>query len=140
MPANHFGDAPQLVLRETLDKICLVKNCQWLSAMRGDAAAGIAVVIEAMPITQITLKIDLAMTALMSCALDGNAGATLVLAHVLRRAPLEHPFAQELSISWLALNLRRARRMKRRPVAAHPKSISPDPENAESIFVGGVQA
>ena len=61
-----------------------------------------------MPIDLITLEVDLAMTALLLHALDSSAGAALVLAHVLRRAPLDHPFAKELSVSWLMLNLPRA--------------------------------
>jgi hypothetical protein len=140
MPANHLGEGPQCVLREMLDKVSLVKRRQWLSAMRGDAATSIAVAIEAMPINRITLEVDLMMTALMVCALDGNSGAVLVLAHILHRAPLDHPFGQELSISWLALNFRRARHMQKRPVAVGSKSDGPALENARPIFHSGIQA
>jgi hypothetical protein len=108
IPANNLGQVPHLMLRETLDKICVMQGRQWLSAMRGDPAASIAIAVEAMPIIQITSAADLAMTTLALCALDGNAGAALVLAHILHRTQLEHPFADELSISWLALNLHRA--------------------------------
>jgi hypothetical protein len=126
MPANHLGETPQLVLRGTLSKISLMQGRQWLAAIRGDAAASIAAAIEAMPIDQISLEVDLMMTALMVCALDGNAGAALVLAHILHRVPLEHPFAQELSLSWLALNLRRGRQNRNRSVAARSESNAPD--------------
>jgi hypothetical protein len=140
MPANHLGEGPQCVLREMLDKVSLVKRRQWLSAMRGDAATSIAVAIEVMPINRITLEVDLMMTALMVCALDGNSGAVLVLAHILHRAPLDHPFGQELSISWLALNFRRARHMQKRPVAVGSKPDGPALENAGPIFHSGIQA
>jgi hypothetical protein len=43
----------------------------------------------------------------MFSAMD-NAAAALVLSHLLRRTPLDHPFGTELSVSWLLLNLRRA--------------------------------
>jgi hypothetical protein len=76
--------------------------------MRGDAAASIAIAVEMFPITEITLEVDLAMTVLMVGALDDNAAAALVLSQLLGRAPLDHPFAKELSVSWLVLNLRRA--------------------------------
>ena len=115
MPADHLGDAQHQILGETLDKVCLMQDRRWLFAMHGDAAASIAVAIETVPIHQITLEVDLAMTALMFRALDSSAGAALVLAHILRRAPLDHPFAEELSVSWLALNLRRALYARKHP-------------------------
>jgi hypothetical protein len=108
LPADCVGDAQHLLLRATLDKITVMKGHEWLSAMRGDAAASIAIAVEMFPITEITLEVDLAMTVLMLSALDGNAAAALVLSKLLARAPLDHPFAKELSVSWLVLNLRRA--------------------------------
>jgi hypothetical protein len=129
IPANNLGRVPHLMVRETLDKICVIQGRQWVSAMRGDAAASIAIAVEAMPITQITSAVDLAMTTLVLCALDGNAGATLVLAHILHRTPLGHPFAEELSISWLALNLHRASNARKKLAVAHTTSkqlIAPD--------------
>ena len=108
LPANHLGDAQHLLLRATLDKICVMNGREWLSAMHGDAASSIAIAVEMFPITEITLEVDLAMTVLMVGALDGNAAAAVVLSQLLGRAPLDHPFAKELSVSWLVLNLRRA--------------------------------
>jgi len=108
LPADYLGDAQHLLLRATLDKITVMKGHEWLSAMRGDAAASIAIAVEMLPITEITLEVDLAMTVLMLGALDGNAAAAVVLSQLLGRAPLDHPFAKELSVSWLVLNLRRA--------------------------------
>ena len=108
MPADHLGDVERLHLGATLEKICVMKDHQWLSALRGDAAASIAIAIGAMPIDQVTLEVDLAMSALMLCALDGSAGAALVLSHILRRTALDHPFAEDLSASWLVFNLYRA--------------------------------
>jgi hypothetical protein len=108
LPADHLGDAQQLMLRATLDKICVMNGREWLSAMHGDAAASIAIAVEMFPITEVTLEVDLAMTVLMFGALDGNAAAAVVLSQLLGRAPLDHPFAKELSVSWLVLNLRRA--------------------------------
>ena len=115
MPADRLGDAQHQILRETLEKISLMQDRRWLSAMHSDAAACIAVAVETVPIDLITLEVDLAMTALLLHALDSSAGAALVLAHVLRRAPLDHPFAKELSVSWLMLNLGRALKGRRHP-------------------------
>jgi hypothetical protein len=108
MPADCLGDAQHLQLRTTLDKICVMNGREWLAAMYGDAAASIAIAFEMSPITVISLELDLAMTVLLLRALGGNAAATLVLSHLLCNAPLDHPFAKELSVSWLVLNLHRA--------------------------------
>ena len=122
MPADHLGDAQHQTLGETLEKVCLMQDRRWLSAMHGDAAASIAIAIEIISIHQITLEVDLAMTVLMFHALDGSAGAALVLAHILRRVPLDHPFAKELSVSWLTLNLRRALNTQTQPAKTHLSS------------------
>ena len=114
MPADHLGDAQVSHLRATVAKISVMKDHQWLSALQGDAAASIAVVIGAMPIVQTTLEVDVAMSSLTLSALDGSAAAALVLSHVLRRAPLDHPFGREISVSWLALNLHRTLNSKGR--------------------------
>ncbi len=123
MPADHLGDAQHRTLGGILEKVCLMQDRRWLSAMRGDAAASVAVAINTVPIRLITLEVDLAMTVLMFHALDSSSGAALVLAHILRRAPLDHPFAEELSVSWLTLNLRRALYGGRHPAKTHSKSI-----------------
>lgn len=137
MPADHLGDVQRLVLRGTLQKICVVQGRQWLSAMRGDAAACIAIAVGSMPIDQITLKIDLAMSALALCALDGNAGAAMVLAHILLRTPLDHPFAKELSVSWPTLNLRRASNATKHPAEAHTNLRTLSAPNAGAASLGG---
>lgn len=108
MPADHFGSEQHLLLRATLEKICVMNGHQWLSALRGDAAASIAIAIGALPIDQVTLEVDLAMSALALCALEGSAGVALVLSHILRRTAFDHPFGKDLSASWLTLNLCRA--------------------------------
>ena len=108
MPADLLGDAEHLLLRETFNKIGGSRVREWASAMHGDAAASFAIALPAMPISNLTLEVDLPMTALTLNALGGNAAAALVLSNVLQRTSLDHPFAKELSVSWLVLNLRRA--------------------------------
>jgi hypothetical protein len=58
------------------------------------------------------------MSALTVGALGGNAAAALLLSHILRQTPLDHPFARELSVSWLVLNLQRALEKKRHVTTA----------------------
>jgi hypothetical protein len=128
MPADHLGDAQRLHLRATVEKICVLKDHQWLTALRGDAPASIAIAIGTMPIDQVTLEVDLAISALALCALEGSAAAALVLAHILKNTALDHPFGKDLSASWLALNLCRALTAKRH--AARPRRRS---ENSNAL-------
>jgi hypothetical protein len=136
MPADLLRDAEQLVLRETIRKVGVLKGCEWVSAMRGDVPAGIAIALEAMPITTITLEVDLAMTTLMLGALAGSAASALVLSEVLQRTSLDHPFARELSVSWLALNLRRAIGTTKRSVKARSHGDRREPRDAETQAAG----
>ncbi len=126
MPADHLGDAELIQLRSAVEEISSTKDLQWLSGLRGDAPGSIAIAIGVMPINQVTLEVDLAMSALMMCALDGSAGAALVLAHILRRTPLDHPFGRDLAASWPVLNLCRALAAKsHRPRRNHRPKTSP---------------
>jgi hypothetical protein len=108
MPADLLGDAEQLLLRDTIGKVGVLKGRDWVAAMRGDLPASIAIALEAMPIMAITLQVDLGMTTLMLGARGGSAAAALVLSQVLQRRLLDHPFGKELSVSWLMFNPRRA--------------------------------
>ena len=107
LPANLFRDAEALLVSATLDKIDVLSGSHtFAAALRGDTAAAIAVALSLMPIEDTTLEVDLAMTAVLRGALDGDAPAALVLSHVIGHAALDHPFATELSPSWLAHHLR----------------------------------
>lgn len=129
IPADQLGDAQVLHLRFTMAKIGVMKDRQWLLALRGDAAASIAIAIETIPIDRVTLEVDLAMSALALCALDGSAGAALVLAHILGRTTIDHPFGKELSASWLVHNLCRALTAKRAPAKPHLHSKNSNTPN-----------
>lgn len=108
MPADHLSEAQHLLLRTTMEKIYVIKGREWIAGQHDDAAASSADALGTLPITELSLEVDLAMSALTVSALGGSAGAVLVLSHILCLAPLDHPFAKELSTSWLMLNLRRA--------------------------------
>jgi hypothetical protein len=73
---------------------------------------------------------------LMLGALAGSAASALVLSQVLQRTSLDHPFAKELSVSWLALNLRRAIGTKMRSVKARRQDDSGDVRDAETQAIG----
>src|SRR6202011_3367826 len=94
MPADLLREAEHLLLREVIGKIGVLKGREWIAAMRGDAAASVEIALGTLPISTVTLEVDLAMTALTLVALGGNAAAAPVLSQVLQRVCLDHPFAR----------------------------------------------
>jgi hypothetical protein len=107
LPSDAFGDAERLFLLATLEPIDVLHGGDdGAAAMKGDPAAAIGFALSLMPIEEMTLKADVAMTALLRCALKGNAAAALVLAQVLGLTDLGHPYAIELAASWLAYGKR----------------------------------
>ncbi|WP_271669703.1 hypothetical protein [Bradyrhizobium sp. CCBAU 51627] len=101
-PAQSFKDQERSIVDTTLRQIAVV-NCgdELASAVRGDAAAAIAVAHSFMTISRITLHADIAATALLRCALSGNASAALVLAQLIGLGDVSPPQAVELATSWL---------------------------------------
>ncbi|SIN83791.1 hypothetical protein SAMN05443247_00096 [Bradyrhizobium erythrophlei] len=106
LPSDTFGEAQRLILLRTLEIDVLHGGDDFAAALEGDAAAAIGVAFSLMPIEEVTLKADIAMTALLRCALERNAAAALVLAQVLGLTDLGHSFATELAVSWLAYGRR----------------------------------
>ena len=101
LPSNLLRDVEHLLVIDTLNTICLMdRHDEFAAALRGDAAAAVGVALSLLPIHQVTLTVDIAMTALLRCALAGDATATMVVANLLRRVELDHPFATRLSTSW----------------------------------------
>jgi hypothetical protein len=56
---------------------------------------------------EIDYPTDARMTLLLHSALRGSAGAALVMAHMLRRMPLDDKLKNRLASSWLGRNLSR---------------------------------
>lgn len=139
IPADRLNDAQHLLLRATLKKVSLIKGREWLSGMRGDAAASIAIAFHCLPITTVTLEVDLAMSAVALHALGGDAASALVLSQILHRVPLDHPFVRDLAVSWLALNLRRAMQMRSKETAqtSHVPEGGHLLDRGDAFFMGG---
>ena len=55
MPADLLGDAEHLLLSEVIGKIGVLKGREWISAMRGDAAASVEIALETLPISTVSL-------------------------------------------------------------------------------------
>jgi len=107
LPSDAFGNVERLIVRATLESIDVLHggdDCA--AAMKGDPAATIGFAFSLMPINDMTLQVDIAMTALLRCALERNAAVALVLAQVLGLTDLVHSHATELAASWLAYGRR----------------------------------
>jgi hypothetical protein len=102
LPSDAFGDADRLILLATLEQIDMLHGgADFAAALKGDPAAAIGVAFSLMPVEEMTLRADVAMTALLRCALERNAAAALVLAQVTGLTDLGHPYAIEIAGSWL---------------------------------------
>lgn len=107
LPSDAFRDAEQALLLATLERIRVLHGSDDLAtALTGDATAAIDVAFALMPIDVTTMATDIAMSALMRCALAPNATAALVMAQIVGLAILEHGLATELAASWYTHGLR----------------------------------
>jgi hypothetical protein len=107
LPSDALGDAERLLLLATLEQIdVLHADDDFTAALEGAAAAAIGVAFSLMPTKEMTLRTDIAMTALLRCALERNAAAALVLAQILGLTDLGHSYGTELAASWLAYGRR----------------------------------
>jgi hypothetical protein len=109
LPYDLLRDAEKLLLRATLGRIEVLHGANaFRGALQGDAAAAIAVAFALTPVEHLTLEVDIAMTALLLCAAEGNSAAALVLANIVSRTEFDHNHATELSASWYAQHLDRS--------------------------------
>ncbi|WP_051056866.1 hypothetical protein [Bradyrhizobium yuanmingense] len=101
-PAQSFRDHERSIVDTTLRQIAVI-NCadELADALRGDANATIAVAHSLMPFARITLHADIAATALLPCALSGNASAALVLAQFIGLGDVHLLQPVKLATSWL---------------------------------------
>jgi hypothetical protein len=107
LPPDLLRDAEHLQVRSTLNGITVLHGGDdFAAALRGDPATAIAEAFSLMPICEVTLEVDIAMTALLRCAIEPNASAALVLAQILGLTELGHAFAMELAASWFSHGLR----------------------------------
>lgn len=125
VPADGFGPDHRAAVAECMRRTSSTIDT-WRAAIHGDAPSAIRFALRMERPSQITARTDLTMTVLLNCALNGSAGAALVLSHALRQMPLDGPMKNRLATSWLVRNLRIAcptvvsprRRSSRRSITA----------------------
>jgi hypothetical protein len=110
LPPDAFRDAERLLVIATLGRITVFHGDKDLAAaLKGDQASAIAAALSLMPVEEITLQVDITMTALFRIALDGNAASALVMAQVIGLTDVGHELTGELAAAWLDFGERHSR-------------------------------
>jgi hypothetical protein len=74
----------------------------WTCAILGDAAVAIRVAVDQMKVHKITaIEVDLALSAVLACALEGDRASPIVISSALRRRSKRDPICKPLSDLWL---------------------------------------
>lgn len=102
-PAEQLDDGLKHDVRACVGRISSTIP-EWRAAIRGNAAAAVKLALDIRMPAEVTASLDLVMTVLLAAALE-DAGAASVMAHVLRRAPLDPVDRTGLSTSWLVHNI-----------------------------------
>jgi hypothetical protein len=77
----------------------------WARAILGEAAVAISVAIDQMKVRKITaIEVDLALSAVLACALEGDLASPIVISSALRRRSKCDPSCTRLSLLWLHAN------------------------------------
>ncbi len=101
-----FNARDLTVLRKALIIRPFVTEHDWYRAITGDAAAAIGIAARQMLDRSITApEIDLSVTAVLACALEGDAASRVLISSALRRRAKIDPTCKCLSEKWLGRRL-----------------------------------
>jgi hypothetical protein len=106
LPAENFDEVRKL---EVACHIAMYMSTikEYRNAIAGDAACAARIVLRMEVPDEIDYPTDARMTLLLHNALRGSAGAAIVMAHMLRKMPLDRKLKNRLASSWLVRNLSR---------------------------------
>jgi hypothetical protein len=103
LPATAFTTAHLAVIRRAITGFGFIGEPHWPAAANGHPAAAIGIALRTLRShTEHSPTFDLVMSALLRCALERNAAAVLVLAHVLDRVATDAP-CSALATSWRSI-------------------------------------
>lgn len=109
LPSHELGHSERALLLATLKSISVLNAGSNLkSALAGDPMAAMDVAFSLMPVKELTLTVDIAMTALCHLSLAPNATLALVMAQVTGLTDLDHGLSIDLALSWYKYGLRNA--------------------------------
>lgn len=90
-------------IREALLETEIHTEPDWSRAILGDAAVAIRIAVEQMKAHKITAaEVDLALSAVLACALEGEPASSILISSALRRRSKYDPPCKTLSLLWLA--------------------------------------
>jgi hypothetical protein len=115
---TDFDEARKAEVRAALRGTAPLNTEQWRAAARGDAPAAIGLALGILGDDARRHQLDVAMTAVLGCALAGDPAARIILSHALRTVSHDANNVR-LATSWLVANLawavRRSARGRRTP-------------------------
>lgn len=89
-------------LRKCLLDTTLPSEPDWKRAILGDVAVAIAIAVRQLKFHRITdPEIDLALSAVLACAIEGDAAAAVLVSSALRRRSKKFKRCHWLSLLWL---------------------------------------
>jgi hypothetical protein len=109
--AETIREADMAAMRRCLHMFALHHDRRWLHAAHGDAAVACGIALRVPPAWVFSL--DLAMTAVALCALDGNTASAVVIAAMLRKQRDREFDTAQLATSWAAKSFDTIRRAPR---------------------------
>jgi hypothetical protein len=122
--AEELGPRDATQIRRALRRVAIYGEPGWPDAVRGVAAEAIGVAIRvAVKQQSVDEVVDIAMSAVVAAAIDGDPAARDFLAHMLMRRAASDAAAAALAKSWIAAN--RAAERARRLVEARPQMRRP---------------
>jgi hypothetical protein len=106
LPAEDFDEVRKL---EVACHIGMYMSTikEYRNAIAGDASCAARIALRMEVPDEIDYPTDARMTLLLHSALMGSAGAAIVMAHMLRKMPLDRTLKNRLASSWLGRNLSR---------------------------------
>jgi len=101
---NDFSGSDIRRLRKALLATTIPTEFDWYRAATGNAAAAIGIAIRQMKHNSILAEgVDQSVSAVLCCALDGNAAARVLISCALRRRSKVDPECRDLIQGWLAV-------------------------------------
>ena len=84
IPPSMFASDDCQALHDILSGTAIIGERDWKYARHGCAASAIGIALPMLPVVRPGPVVDLAMSAVLLCALSGNAPAAGVMVHALR--------------------------------------------------------
>lgn len=106
LPAQAFTSAHHAVLKRATSGFGHLSEPLWAVAAKGDAAAAVGIALRTFRrCPRPSPGVDLTMSVLLRCAIEGSGAAALVLSHVLARIADEDPGCALLASSWRSIKV-----------------------------------